>query len=925
MHPLWKTIAVPTFAVIAAWLVVLILSPFDGGQRPFIVFSAAVLVSAWWGGLAPGLIALSLSVAIGAMHVMSSTAPGMHNLLASSVHLCLFIFEGLLISILCSTLRMTRQSALEAQQEAESSYKKSQETVGYLEEARDSLRTSEARLTRLVESNIIGVFVADYDGAIRQANKRFLAMTGWDAESIQDRPLNWQEMTPEEFNAADAAALNELRAKGRCEPYEKDMITRDGKVIPVWIGAADFQDHMICFALDLTKQKATEIELREAKRRAEESNLAKSEFLANTSHELRTPMNAILGMTNLALEENISPEVRDFLTTARESANLLLRLLNDVLDFSKIEAGHLKLEEAEFDVPDVFDETLKSYSVAASEKGLELACHVHGDTPSTLVGDSARLKQVVSNLVSNAIKFTEQGEVIVRVRVKSETKRKTLLHVTVSDTGLGMSKKVQERIFSPFTQADSSTTRRFGGTGLGLAIVVEVITLMGGRVWVKSEEGQGSQFHFTCSLRNPIKPQHFPTQTRNLLARLYEMPALVVDDNPTHLQILQEILSNWSMKPDLAGNAVEAEILMHEKARTGEQYAVVLVDALMPETDGFTVVEKIQNDPKISAKPILMLAAADRQTFVSRVKSMPPTALLEKPISQSDLLDAIVTALDGPDTDFDALTEDYTGRITGRPMRLLIVEDTPANQKVVTAILKRRGHQIEIAQNGREAIECVKQEDYDVVLMDVQMPIMDGFQATAAIRDMSRHDKANTPIIAMTAHAMHGDREKCLAAGMDSYVAKPLDAQMLVETVESFGRKASQENGKSITMQPSEPDAQTPSKAAATFSIEAALKRLGGNRELLNDMIGFFQDDAPDLLKQLESAVAAGEANNAQRAAHSLKGLAANFDATTVSQSASRIETLAGAGEFVTVKAMLPDLQQKVDVLLEHLKTIPAE
>ncbi|QDU94439.1 response regulator [Lignipirellula cremea] len=928
MRKIWINFGVPFLAVLAAWLVTLILSPWDGGHRPFIVLSAAVLVSAWSGGLVSGLMALGMAIVVGSIQLYEPRADTA-AIIPDVVHLALFVFQGLLISVICATLRSTRQNAIDAQQQAEDAFQQSQVTVGHLQRVRDDLRTTEGRLTRLVEANIIGVYVGDYEGGIQMANERFLEMTGWEAQSLSEGKLNWRAMTPPEFEACDSAALEELERLGRCQPYEKELRTRSGERIPVLLGAAEFQDQLICFALDLSEQKKTSDELRQAKQRAEESNRAKSEFLANTSHELRTPMNAIIGMTSLALqEEDLSPLVRDYLETVEESADLLLRLLNDVLDFSKIEAGKLELEDAEFEVAEVFSDTVKAHSIAAAEKGLELVCRVHADVPRLLIGDSARLKQMASNLVSNSIKFTEQGEVVVRVHVKSETKTKVLLHVTVTDTGIGISSDAQKKIFAPFTQADSSTTRRFGGTGLGLSIVAEVATLMGGRTWLESTLGSGSRFHFTCALRKaPEETPKFPTMTRNLLARLYELPMLVVDDNPSHLEIMGETLASWSIRPELASSAAIAMELLEQKAAAGEQFAVVFVDALMPEVDGFTLIDRIVKNPRFSAKTILMLSSADRQTFAGRLAACPATGFLDKPIAQSNLLDAIVTALDGRDSrQVSPDASDDLGRTTSeRPMRVLVVEDTPANQKVVRAILARRGHAIEIAQNGREAIDQVKSNDYDVVLMDVQMPTMDGFQATEAIRQMSRRDKASIPIVAMTAHAMQGDRERCLAAGMDGYISKPLNAQHLLETVESFGRRLRSDptetsNGDSHILVRT-PHEETMSDAdEVAINLDAAMVRLGNDRTLLNEMIGFYLDDAPELMARIELGLQQADAASIERAAHSLKGLSANFDAVAVSQSSFQIERMASSQELQSAKSVLPVLKRQVSQLMERLQ-----
>jgi PAS domain S-box-containing protein len=540
----------------------------------------------------------------------------------------------------------------------------------------------------------------------------------------------------------------------------------------------------------IERRQAAE-DLREAKEAAEQANRAKSEFLANISHELRTPMNAIMGMTELALDEELNERVRDYLQTAHESADVLLRLLNEILDFSRLESGRFVLESAPFSLRATMEETVKTLSLHASEKGLELALDLPDNTPDDLMGDALRLRQILMNLIGNAIKFTEQGEVIVRAAVESQTADEASLLISVSDTGIGITADDQERIFTPFTQADASTTRHYGGTGLGLAISSQLIGLMGGRLWVESALGEGSTFSFRVRfLRQKPKPSESERQAR--FDQLRDVPVLIVDDNASNRRILETILSNWSMKPDTASDGVSALVKIEAAAQSGKQYGVIILDALMPEMDGFTLAERIKSEPQGSDTTILMLSSADRQTFARRCEQLDIAEYLEKPISHSDLLNSLCRVLGLMDE--DAAGQDPEHAPPGpshRSLRVLLAEDVRANQKLIVSILSRRGHVVEIAQNGREAVDLAKRATFDVILMDVQMPIMDGFQATAILRSQEPHEADRMPIVAMTAHAMRGDRERCLAAGMDAYISKPIDSRRLIELIESIARPAS--------------------------------------------------------------------------------------------------------------------------------------
>jgi PAS domain S-box-containing protein len=768
------------------------------------------------------------------------------------------------------------------------------ETIRYRLENEAAL---EQRYGELFENARDIIFTLDLKGNFTSLNSAAERFSGYSREEVLKMNI-MQIVAPEDRDSAtylDGNALDKSESI-----YELNAIRKNGSVRTLEISSRPIYDNSRAvgiqgIARDVTERKEMEADLEKARDVAVKSARLKSEFLANMSHEIRTPMNGIIGMTELALDTDLTDEQQEYLGMVKQSAESLLVVINDILDFSKIEAGKIDIDAVDFDLGETISNLIRPLAVRAHEKGLEITTHVTPDVPDYLSGDATRLQQILVNLIGNAIKFTEQGEVCLSIEKETQRESEVVLHLKVKDTGIGIAPEKQALIFEAFAQADGSTTRKYGGTGLGLSITAQLVNLMGGEIRVESskETGCGSTFHVVL----PFGFAKTVAATSADLSQLENLPVLVVDDNATNRKVLEETLATWHMQVTAVESGQAALTEMKRAAAANNAFKLLLLDMHMPEMDGIELMKNIKQCPDLSGAAIMMLSSADLSKQRAYCKELGLDILLVKPIWRSELLSAIRKVL-GTRTqrkDDSAMNRGQLAEPNGRKLQILLAEDNLINQLVATNVLKKQGHAITVANNGKQAFEMFVEGNFDIVLMDVQMPEMNGFDATGLIRDYEQSTQRRTPIIAMTAYAMTGDRERCLEAGMDGYISKPLQTEELLRKVAELT---------------SLPTTLTNGNNQDNDEIVSALvARVDGDVEVARYLAVLFVEDCPKLLGQIREALEQHDHEKLKRAAHTMKGSVCYFASDRATEAAQRLETQGSNNDLANAMESLKDLE----------------
>jgi PAS domain S-box-containing protein len=811
--------------------------------------------------------------------------------------------------------------------------------------AEDALRESEERFRGTFENAGVGIAHAALDGRWLRFNEKLCAIVGYPREELLHK--TFQDIThPDDLRASLDNAARLRQGEFPSYSLQKRYVRKDGSL--VWVDlsvalqldAAGAPAFMIAIIQDISERKRLEGELRRTMEAAEAASRAKSEFLAHVSHEVRTPLNAILGMNELALDTPITEQQRKYLTVVHSSAEALLEVIDDLLDFSKIEAGKLELDRVTFSLRAVVNDTLRSLALRAHRKGLELVGRIRPDVPDAFVGDAGRLRQVLTNLVGNAIKFTEVGEVVVEVArdeengpgpgepFDSESPPCTLLF-SVRDTGIGIPREKQQKVFEAFEQADTSTTRRYGGTGLGLSIASQLVGLMGGRIAVDSEPGRGSTFCFSVRLHRPLL-QADRTEVQ-APAELQALPVLIVDDNATSRRILEEWLRGWRMEPSAVSDGSAALDALRQAAAAGRPFALVVLDSRLPRTDTLALAAHVCHTTELATCGVVLLAVEEDAGGLRRYHDLGIAACVTKPVVEEELLDAVCRALSMPSAVASG-ERSCSASENGPPaaetpaslrrLHVLLAEDNPYNQAVMEDLLQRYGHTLQVAGDGHAALTALEQEPFDVLLLDIHMPKLDGYQVVATWRDRERGSDRHLPVIALTARSASGERERCLAAGMDDYLAKPIRAADLFAALHRVVGAESQrpavrgqESASSLT-----PDSGTLIPGAAgLLDPTALLAACDEDAELLQKICRHFQAHVPGRLAETSAALRDRDAARLRGAAHKLGGMVSSFSAAAA-EAAAFLERAAAEGnidEATQAHSRLADLLARVSSALD--------
>ena len=784
-------------------------------------------------------------------------------------------------------------------------------TINQRTAAEAALRESEEKFRTIIETTPDGYYEVDRSGNFTFFNDSMCKILGYSREEMAS--LNQLEVL-DEFNSKRLqGAFNKvldsgnpvtslawtLSDKRRSLRFVESSVSliNDPKGSPAGFGG---------FIRDVTQRQRAEVMYR-AKLAAEAASRTKSEFLASMSHEIRTPLNAIIGLVELMLTSDLPVDQREDLDVVKSSAYSLLSIINNILDFSKIEAGRLEFEKTPFDFRRFMDESLKIMGMKSHEKGIELAYRIAPETPNHLMGDPIRLRQIVLNLVDNAIKFTDEGEVIVYVAVQSQTDYEVMLQISVVDTGIGIPLDRQRSIFSAYNQGDPSTLRQYGGTGLGLAVSAQLVDLMGGTIKLKSQPSKGSRFRFTaCFIKQQDGESHRPGVNPPELAGLR---VLVVDDSHSACKITAEILEGLLIETVSATSPREAMKILSKSQAENEPFDLLLIDSDMPETDGFSLAKRISSQ-QLSDAGIVMLMTFPHLKRKAELDALGVTASIIKPFGASELQAVILGSLglDEPETESSAKMQINAIPTPSRSLRILVAEDTPFNQKFIQRLLDRWNHKITIVRDGHQALDALKNESYDIVLMDVQMPNLNGLEATKAIRIEEQQSKKHIPIIAMTAHAIKGDRERCLDAGMDEYISKPINSEKLFNTIER------------LTGDPDKPGHKV--DLSPELDQELLLKAFDGDWDFLKEVVDVFLSDYPGLLDNLRRSHKDGDSDTLMRAAHSLKGMLKHFQADPAAETAFELEIKGRENTFDGVPKAIDNLAGQVDQLDKALRAI---